>query len=51
MFCGDFTLTLRNVQGIFYASISTYIHPISCQKSSLCYVALQHLTLQKHWNQ
>ena len=49
MFCGNFTLTLRSVQGIFYAGIST--HPISCQKSSLSYVALQHLTLQKHWNQ
>ena len=28
-----------------------HLHPISCQKSSLGYVTLQHLTLQKHLNQ
>ena len=28
-----------------------HLHPISCQESSLGYVTLKHLTLQKHWNQ
>ena len=28
-FCGNFTLTLRNVQGIFYAKIFTYIQPVA----------------------
>ena len=28
IFCGNFTLTLRNVQGIIYAGISTYIQSV-----------------------
>ena len=27
-FCGSFTMTLRNAQGIFYAGISTYIQSV-----------------------
>ena len=28
-----------------------HLHLITCQKSSLGYVTLQYVTLQKHWNQ
>ena len=37
-FVGNFTLVARNFQGIFYEGM-------------LCYVTLQHLTLQKHRDQ
>ena len=46
MFCGNFTLTLRNVQGIW---LNVHLHPISCQKSSLACETLLHLRLQKHF--
>ena len=49
-FCGNFTLALRNVQGIFYARISTYAQSV-VRNLVLGYVSFLHLRLQKHQSQ
>ena len=45
--CGNFTLTLYSG---YILRRDFHLHPISCQRSSLCYAILLHLTFQKHRN-
>ena len=46
-FCGNFT-DFKKCSG-YILHKDFHLHPISCQKSSLAYVTLLHLRLQKHF--